>query len=102
MKEEDMNTNITMGNDEFILYIRKTYSACSKTNDELGHRIWKWIEENDRTAIQVDGGKSVPCYWGHTGTYIGETLLPKTATQFQFESQLLPGLYAHLDELGTV
>jgi len=97
-----MSTNITMGNDEFILYIRKIHPACSKTNDDLGQRIWKWIEKHDTTAQQIDDGKSVPCYWGHTGTHIGETKLPKTAAQFQFESKLLPELYDHLDELGTV
>ena len=31
-----------MGNDEFILYIRKNYN-CSLTNDRLGRMIGNWI-----------------------------------------------------------
>jgi hypothetical protein len=101
MKEEDMSTSIQMGNDEFILYIRKIHKACTKTNDDLGQRIWKWIKEHDATAEQVNG-KSEPCEWGAIGAGLGETKLPKTATQFRFERSLLPALYEHLDALGAV
>ena len=42
-----MQKTITMGNDEFILYIRKNYN-CSLTNDRLGRMIWKWMLENSK------------------------------------------------------
>lgn len=35
---------IQMGNDEFILYIRKN-SHTTKTNDVLGREIWNWIKK---------------------------------------------------------
>jgi transcriptional regulator with XRE-family HTH domain len=102
MKEgRTMSSSIQMGNDEFILFIRKNHPDCVKSNDLLGKRIWEWIEKHDVTAEQVNDGKSVPCYWGDTGTHIGETKLPKTATQFRFERKLLPELYDVLDELGS-
>ena len=96
-----MSTIIKMGNDEFILYIRKIHTTCTSTNDDLGRHIWKWIKEHDAAAEQVNG-KSEPCIWGDTGAQFGETKLPKTATQFRFERSLLPALYEHLDALGAV
>jgi transcriptional regulator with XRE-family HTH domain len=102
MKEESMNTSIQMGNDEFILYIRKNYKDCATSNDQLGKRIWDWINEHDTTAEKTNNGDSVPCFWGDTGAHISETKLPKTATQFRFERSLLPSLYDHLDALGAV
>jgi transcriptional regulator with XRE-family HTH domain len=102
MKEQRiMSTRIQMGNDEFILYIRKNHPSCATSNDRLGSRIWKWIYGSDPTAEQVGGGESVPCFWGATAANIDETKLPKTATQFQFERRLLPELYDHLDALGS-
>jgi hypothetical protein len=91
-----------MGNDEFILYIRKNHPNCATSNDQLGKLIWKWIAERDATAEQVGGGESVPCFWGVSAANIGDTKLPKMATQFQFERKLLPELYDHLDALGSV
>jgi hypothetical protein len=109
MKEGTMNTSITMGNDEFILYIRKNYPKCSKENDDLGLRIWTWIKENDATPCKVDkaGNRDdnagpVPCSWSETDARVVEAKLPYTATQFRFERSLLPSLYQHLDELGSV
>ena len=96
-----MSTRIQMGNDEFILYIRKNHPSCATSNDRLGRLIWKWIYGSDPTAEQVGGGESVPCFWGATAANIDETKLPKTATQFQFERRLLPELYDHLDALGS-
>ncbi len=39
-----MSTSIQMGNDEFILYIRKNHQKCATNNALLGKRIWEWIE----------------------------------------------------------
>ena len=93
-----MSVSIEMGNDEFILYIRKNYEKCTKRNDVLGENIWKWIIKEDATARQVRVDE--PCRWGGDADHIGATDLPKTATQFRFERKLLPSLYDHLDELG--
>ena len=103
MKERrTMSTAVQMGNDEFILYIRKNHTNCATSNDRLGRLIWEWIERRDATAKQLNDGKSMPCSWTDTGAHIGETKLPKTATQFEFERNLLPELYDHLDALGSV
>ncbi len=96
-----MNPTIRMGNDEFILYIRKNYPRCGKTNDHLGRSIWKWLEANDAASSRVGSGNPVPCAWGETASHTGETGLPLTATQFQFRRSLLPMLYDYLDELGS-
>jgi hypothetical protein len=108
MKEGTMNTGITMGNDEFILYIRKNYPKCSKGNDDLGQRIWGWIRGNDATAYKVDkdgnrddNAEPVSCSWSETDARVVEAKLPYTATQFRFERSLLPSLYEHLEALGT-
>jgi len=42
-----MKNTITMGNDEFILYIRKNYN-CSLTNDRIGKLVWSWILNNSK------------------------------------------------------
>lgn len=97
-----MNTRIKMGNDEFILYIRKNHEACITSNDRLGRLIWEWIVGRDKNAIQLNEGKSVPCFWADQGAHIGEIKLPKTATQFELERNLLPALYEYLDALGSI
>ena len=102
MKEECMSTSIQMGNDEFILYIRKNYPNCATSNVDLGKRIWAWIKERDAAAAKVGKEEAVACIWGDTAANIGETKLPIWATQFRFERTLLPSLYEHLDALGTV
>ncbi len=101
MEEESMSTSIQMGNDEFILYIRKNHPSCATNNALLGKRIWEWIKDHDATAEEVSNG-AVPCIWGDNAAHIGETKLPTSATQFRFERTLLPSLYEHLDALGTV
>jgi transcriptional regulator with XRE-family HTH domain len=102
MKEGTMSTSIQMGNDEFILYIRKSHPNCATSNDQLGKRIWEWIKEHDATATKAGSGEAVPCMWGDTGAHLGETKLPYKATQFRFERSLLPSLYDLLDALGSV
>jgi transcriptional regulator with XRE-family HTH domain len=102
VKERTMNTSISMGNDEFILYIRKNYPDCATSNDQLGKRIWEWIRERDATAGKAGKEEAVPCFWGDSAANIGETKLPQKATQFHFERSLLPSLYDLLDALGSV
>jgi len=52
---------ITMGNDEFILYIRKQYPNCQLNTKDLGRFIWVWILEHDFNARQVE--EDMPCIW---------------------------------------
>lgn len=87
-----------MGNDEFILYIRKHFPTCSLSTIELGHRISMSIKDLDSNAhiIQPDE----PCYWGQEGDFISEKKLPKTAAQISFNSRILPELFCYLDDLG--
>lgn len=89
-----------MGNDEFILYIRKRYPLCNIATDDLGKRIWVWILEKDKSAVQDK--EDVPCLWAsNTGDKnIDRLRLPKAATQFEFDRNILPDLYSYLDELG--
>ena len=89
--------NIQMGNDEFILYIRKNGRGSGKSTAELGQRVWEWIQANDTNATKV--AQSQPCRWGNTGSFISEDDLPSMATQFSFERDLLPRLYDYLDTL---
>ena len=92
-----MDSTIQMGNDEFILYIRKQHPKCSIRNERLGRKIWEWLHKNC-SATQVVIGK--PCYWGISGSFINELQLPAHATQFEFKREYLPQLYTYLDELG--
>ena len=100
LKELTMATDITMGNDEFILYIRKNHPDCSITNDQLGKRIWIWIRDQDPNASKAGAGDPVSCLWGDSAQHLGELALPTTATQFSFARNLLPSLYDLLDSLG--
>lgn len=89
---------ITMGNDEFILYIRKQHPSCTVANPTLGHLIWVWLQQADPNAQLI--GRA-PTYWGATGAFVSATKLPETATQFRFDRAVLPDLYTYLDTLGT-
>jgi hypothetical protein len=82
-----------MGNDEFILFIRKNTNS-TKTNEVLGKEIWKWIKKESYKPKQVKVDQ--PCYWGNEGSFIGNYNLPQTATQFEFEIGILPDLYLFL------
>ena len=88
-----MESKITMGNDEFILYIRKNSNTCNIKNDRLGRIIWKWLRDRGASKIISDQ----PCLWGEKADNIDELGLPKTATQFSFDRSLLPDLYKYLD-----
>jgi len=88
-------SKIRMGNDEFILYIRKNSKSCSISNNRLGLMIWEWLCKRGGLKIAEDH----PCLWGHDGANIGDLGLPKTAAQFEFEVSLLPELYKYLDSI---
>lgn len=92
------NTKINMGNDEFILYIRKKATNCSISNDDLGKQIWLWLEK--RGAVKTFCGKPQACLWGKDAANRDKDMLPYTATQFSFDRNLLLDLYVHLDDLA--
>nr|WP_319401822.1 hypothetical protein [uncultured Carboxylicivirga sp.] len=94
-KPRGTNTKIQMGNDEFILYIRKKYPNCNLKNDFIGKQIWIWLKNNDAVKIE----KNKPCVWGEEAQNINEEMLPKTATQFEFRRSILPELYIYIDDL---
>ena len=86
-----------MGNDEFILYVRKNGFGQTLTNPTLGKKIWEYIQKLDPTAKIVE--RDQPCRWGDKGSFVGERNLPKTATQFEFSEHLLTNIYGFLQEL---
>ena len=90
-------SNIEMGNDEFILYIRKHNSTCVRSTADLGDKIWEWIRTTEPNATKVT--QSQACRWGNEGLFIASDDLPKTATQFSFNRRILPSLYDFLDTL---
>lgn len=96
-----MKSTITMGNDEFILYIRKNYN-CTLTNDRIGRLVWKWLKENSKGINKTrDIERNIPCLWQNSGarkTY--GYRLPRTASQMTLNRKILPKLYTFLDELG--
>ena len=91
--------SIRMGNDEFILHIRKFYPNCEISNDQLGKSIWQWLRDNDSTAEIVE--RDQPCNWGDSPQITSETTLPKTATQFRFSIETLPRLFSFLADLAS-
>jgi transcriptional regulator with XRE-family HTH domain len=91
-----MNEHIQMGNDEFILHIRKNYT-CSLKNPELGRRIWEWLRDNAE-GKQIGGQKTA--HWGEGIEAVSATNLPGSATQFEFRLDALPALFRFLGQLG--
>lgn len=94
---------IIMGNDEFILFIRK---ECIRKNNctpissttILGKTIGDWLNKNINGLVQLN---NEPCYWmspdKDTPTPMG---LPYTATQFEFEDIYLIDIYRFLSTLA--
>jgi hypothetical protein len=88
-------SRIVMGNDEFILYIRKQNKKCDLTNDQLGKKIWEWLRDK---AQGKEVKENMKCLWGKNADNIGEKNLPYTATQFEFDRDKLSELYESLDD----
>jgi transcriptional regulator with XRE-family HTH domain len=96
-EKREMNDRISMGNEEFILYIRKNFPDCNLTNAQLGKSIWIWLRQNADAQKTLD---NQPCLWGdHTPNLVTPDL-PVTATQFNFNREVLPDLYRFLDKTG--
>ena len=102
IKEVRVNSSadptITMGNDEFILLIRKQYPKCSLDNAVIGKRIWEWLRDRNGQKVAED----FPALWAGADEHLlDESGLPKTAAQFSFPLGLLPEIYAFLAHLGA-
>jgi hypothetical protein len=91
-----MKTKISMGNDEFILYIRKWHPECKIITLQLGKKIGSWLEKKRARKIEEQPKHS---YWDKSDK-VNKDMLPENATQFEFDRSLLPELYEYLDELG--
>jgi hypothetical protein len=93
-----MTKRIIMGDDEFILYIRKK-NKCNLTNDQLGKIIGEWLMDRTNNANGKEVKKNTNCLWGKDAKNVGEKALPYTATQFEFDRDKLSYLYDYLDTL---
>ena len=89
---------ITMGNDEFILYIRKWHPECTTITKDLGKKIWIWLRKHGAQKSPI---KPQHSYWDESKK-VNKDMLPKHATQFEFDRALLPQLFSYLDELATM
>ena len=93
-----INSSIIMGNDEFILYIRKKSVNCTLTNDQLSKLIWNWLRENGAKKIEDDKLSK----WSNDANNKDSKGLPQTAAQFEFDRAILSKLYCYLDELACL
>lgn len=91
-----MNDKITMGNDEFILYIRKWHPDCKTITSQLGKLVWIWLEAKGSIKSPL---KPKHSYWDKSDK-VNKEMLPADATQFEFDRSILPDLYDYLDYLG--
>ncbi len=89
-------SKITMGNDEFILYVRKRGGAAGAENAGLGRRILSEIMRLDPSARCVK--EDAVSLWAQEESY-SLNKLPMTASQFEFERKILPELFEFLDNL---
>jgi len=85
-----------MGDDEFILYIRKHHPNCNQYSNILARQISEWFKEYGISPYE----KNVKSKWDIIGENIDPQILPKTAALFEFDKNLLPDLFEKLDELG--
>lgn len=93
-----MGKLIKMGNDEFILYVRKHNKKSKYDTKKLGELICKWLKEN--TSLEEKNIEyNIECLWGEQANNIAPDKLPKTASQFVFDRDILPALYDYLDTL---
>lgn len=90
---------IKIGADELILWLRKNNRAKDIPNDEI-HGLGIIIHN---IIIKLGGIKKdpIPCYWANrTGDKnIGQKKLPKSATQYEIDTDQLKALYNTLDKL---
>ena len=91
-----VNDRIRMGNDEFILHIRKR-GLTDWSNDQLGKRIWEFLRDH---AEGQKVAENVPCIWNTQFKSRHPDALPRTAAEFEFRADALPAVYRFLGELA--
>lgn len=84
-----------MGNDEFILYLRKNDIGSQYDTNYLGRIIWEHLRTLGAKKIEPDQ----ECLWGNEGVNITAKMLPKTATQFEFDRSKLIDIFNFLDSI---
>ena len=89
-------TQIKIGADELILWLRKNGKAIGKSNEVLGEDIRKLIEGDKIKGKKLE---KEPCYWANEDDdkNIGQMNLPKCATQYWIDTDKLPELYNKLN-----
>lgn len=92
-----MSDEITIGNDDLILYIRKRHPQCKLRNNDIGRKTWTFM----RKELGAKKKKSQKVIWDWGKGTTAEKL-PKTAHQFELDRSGLPQLYEFLDQLGSV
>jgi hypothetical protein len=90
--------SIVIGNDEFILYVRKHNQACKLDNETLGKQICEKIKSLDPNAKIVEENKA--SYWDLHGVSVAKDKLPATSAQMEFDREILPKLYDFLDQVS--
>ncbi len=93
---------VKLGNDDFILFIRKNQRQGGKAsvtkNNQLGSDIWKFIRDS-KIGDKVNDD-SIPCQWNPIECNDEGLGLPKNATQFNIETTKLEILYNKLYEMS--
>lgn len=87
-------SKIRIGADELILWLRKNEKAMNTPNDEihgLGVKIRKTIEQLGGHIAE----ENHECYWANKDgdKNIGQNQLPKTAAQYEIDTDKLPELF---------
>lgn len=94
---------IRLGNDDFILFIRKNQRKGGKAsitrNNQLGSEIWQFIRDT-KIGIKADNGESVPCKWNPIQCNDEGFGLPKNATQFDINISKIKELFDKLYEIS--
>lgn len=90
------NSRIRMGNDEFILYVRKWHPECPKGNAVIAREATQWLLRQVPPAQLIEADK--PAIWGDLHDV---PRLPATSAQFEFDRSLLPAVFTQLDHIGA-
>lgn len=84
-----MGKPIRMGNDEFILYVRKQNKESKYDTKKLGELICKWLKEHAELK-EKDIKYDVECLWGEQAD---TTFLPINSLKQQVNSFLTETIF---------
>jgi len=91
-----MNSNIKIGADELILWLRKNNKRADDSNIKLGKNIHDLIVDQLDGKL-IEGDK--PCVWDmNNEEIVNELFLPKTAAQYSLRVDAISRLYTILLE----